>query len=78
MSCQKEATAQQTGSNYILPSATTSTLGGVIVGSGLSVTSNGTLSLTSSSNNGMKQLNKILYEKYDETNGTAEILDSKL
>lgn len=51
MSCQKEATAQQTGSNYTLPSATTSTLGGVIIGSGISVTSNGTISVNSTGGN---------------------------
>ena len=48
ISCQKDATAQ-TGTSYILPPATTSTLGGVIVGSGLLVSSNGTLSSTPAS-----------------------------
>lgn len=51
MSCQKEATAQQSGSNYTLPFATTSTLGGVIIGNGLSVTGNGTLSVNSTGGN---------------------------
>ena len=36
------------GSTYTLPTATTSTLGGIIVGSGLQVTSNGTLSTSAS------------------------------
>lgn len=72
MSCQKEATAQPAGSNYTLPAATTSTLGGVIVGNGLTVTGNGTLSVTSTSTGGLQQLGKILYEKYDEINNTAE------
>ena len=57
ISCQKEAIAQ-TGNTYTLPAATTSTLGGIIVGNGLSVTSNGTLSTTSYS--GITQYNKIL------------------
>lgn len=43
ISCNKETTAQ-TNTTYSLPVATTSTVGGVIVGSGLSVTSNGTIS----------------------------------
>lgn len=41
ISCEKEAVAYN--SNYKLPPATTSTLGGVIVGNGLSATLNGTL-----------------------------------
>lgn len=48
ISCQKDAAAQ-TIQNYILPPATTSKLGGIIVGSGLTVTSNGTLSSTQAS-----------------------------
>jgi len=59
MSCQKDATAQN-GSNYILQPATTTTLGGVIIGNGLSVTSNGTLSVTTTSSG---QLNKIIFTK---------------
>ena len=47
VSCQKTSEAQSGGSTYILPSATTSRLGGIIVGDGLSVTSNGTLSVNS-------------------------------
>lgn len=62
MSCKKDATAQTSNSNYILPPATTSTLGGVIVGNGLSVTGNGTLSVVNSG--GVTQQNKILYTKY--------------
>lgn len=64
MSCKKDATAQASNSNYVLPPATTSSLGGVIVGNGLSVTGNGTLSVTASGT----QLNKIIYTK---TNGLA-------
>lgn len=66
MSCKKEATAQQTGSNYILPPATNTTLGGIIVGSGLTVSSNGTLSASSSSNGNINGIGKILYERYHD------------
>jgi hypothetical protein len=61
ISCQKESTAQ-TVSNYVLPPATTSTLGGVIVGNGLSVTSNGTVSVNPTTG-GLTQLNKIVYTR---------------
>jgi hypothetical protein len=57
MSCKKDATAQTGGTSYTLPTATTSTLGGVIVGSGLSVTSNGILSANATTG-GLTQLNK--------------------
>lgn len=60
ISCQKDSNAQSGNSSYTLPPATTSTLGGVIVGNGLSVTSNGTISVTAS---GVAQQNKILYIK---------------
>ena len=59
ISCKKDAVAQ--GTNYILPPATTSSLGGIIVGNGLSITSNGTLSVTSSG--GLTQLNKLIFKK---------------
>ncbi|MBS1578962.1 MAG: hypothetical protein JST29_04910 [Bacteroidetes bacterium] len=69
LSCQKTANAQTT---YTLPAATTSTLGGVIVGSGLSVTSNGTLSVNTTSG-GLTQLNKILYEVQPYTGNYSQI-----
>jgi hypothetical protein len=47
VSCQKTSDAQSGGSSYILPTATTSRLGGIIVGEGLNVTNNGTLSVNS-------------------------------
>ena len=59
LSCSKSAHAQ--ANNYTLPPATTTTLGGVIVGSGLAVSSNGTLSATSAPV-GLTQLNKIAVE----------------
>lgn len=70
-SCQKEAVAN-TESAYTLPPATTATLGGVIVGSGLNVTANGTLSVTSS---GVTQQNKIFYKKgvKDPSNSSKSI-----
>ncbi|MBP9103087.1 MAG: hypothetical protein KBF82_04420 [Chitinophagaceae bacterium] len=58
ISCQKEVEAQTT--TYTLPPATTTTLGGVIVGNGLSVTPSGVLSLTAS---GSTQLNLLVYYK---------------
>ncbi len=60
MSCSKSAEAQT--SPYTLPPATTSTLGGVIVGTGLTVNSSGVLS-TTSSGGGLTQKNLILYVK---------------
>ena len=76
LSCKKEATAQ-TVPNYSLPPATTSVLGGVIIGSGLSITSSGILS-TTSTGTGLSQLNKLLIHdgtnfatiNYDGTNKT--------
>ncbi len=56
-SCDKDANAQS--NNYILPPATNSTLGGVIVGNGLNITSSGLLTVTTGSS--MTQLNKILF-----------------
>ena len=58
IACQKETTAQQT--QYTLVPATTATLGGVIVGNGLNVSNNGTLSVASSA---PAQQNKILFVK---------------
>lgn len=58
MSCKKTLLAQD---KYVLPPATTSSLGGVIVGSGLSVSSNGVLSTTAG---GSVPINKILYQSW--------------
>ena len=58
LSCTKTVHAQP--SAYTLPPATTATLGGVIVGSGLAVSSNGTLTTTPTT--GLTQLNKIAVE----------------
>jgi len=69
MSCKKEATAQTGGTNYTLPAATTSTLGGVIVGNGLSITSNGTLSTNGT--NGVQQLGKVVYMRFFENAGAS-------
>jgi hypothetical protein len=66
ISCQKDAQAQTT--TYTLPPATTTTLGGVIIGNGLSVTSNGTLSVNST---GVSQQNKFIFAK--SVSGVTEI-----
>jgi hypothetical protein len=59
ISCQKESNAQTT--TYTLPPATTTTLGGVIVGNGLTVTPSGVLFVTTSTPG---QLNLLVYYKY--------------
>jgi hypothetical protein len=71
LSCEKESTAQA-NTSYTLPKATTSSLGGVIVGSGLSVTDNGTISTQNFdiiifSRNGDKE-NEFWTAKHDGTN----------
>lgn len=53
VSCNRDVIAQN--SSYVLPPATTSRLGGVIVGGGLSISSEGVLSTSGNS------INKILY-----------------
>ncbi len=53
ISCQKTAEAQM--SNYTLPPATTTNLGGIMVGSGLTVTTSGVVSATSTGG-GLQQL----------------------
>ncbi len=58
ISCKKEAIAEE--SNYLLPPATTSTLGGIIVGNGLNIDTGGTLSLKSSPT---VQHDKLVYIK---------------
>ena len=70
ISCKKDATAQ-TGTNYTLPPATTTSLGGIIVGNGLSVTSNGTLSVNGTTG-GLTQLNKIVYDRFNRTTNTND------
>ena len=63
VSCQKTANSQTNG--YILPPATATTLGGVIIGNGLTVTSTGIFSVTS--NSGLNQLNKLIYKRVSGT-----------
>ena len=74
ISCQKSTAQTSGGSNYVLPPATTTTLGGVIVGSGLSVSNTGVLSVNPS-NAGLTQLNKIVFSKdiYVGSTGHGEI-----
>lgn len=57
LSCQKESNAQT--NNYTLPPATSSSLGGVIIGNGLSVSPTGVISVNRTSS----QLGKIVYTK---------------
>ena len=71
ISCTKEAVAQ-TNSTYVLPPATTTTLGGVIVGNGLSITPTGVLSVNSSVGSVALQ-NKILFTKESNSTLAAEI-----
>ncbi|MBF9252649.1 hypothetical protein I2I11_05040 [Pontibacter sp. 172403-2] len=59
MSCKEDAIAQPS-SDYTLPTATTSTLGGIIVGDGLDISGDGTLSIKSKKN---ERLNLVLYSK---------------
>lgn len=79
ISCTKTVDAQTPP--YTLPPATTTALGGIIVGDGLSVTGNGTLSVNATT--GSTQLNKLVFTKeisgvgqeiwtvnYDGTNAT--------
>lgn len=60
ISCKKDVNAQ-TSSNYALPIATSSTLGGIIVGSGLSVTNSGVVSVNASSST--TQVGKVIFKK---------------
>lgn len=61
-------------SKYTLPPATTSTLGGIIVGNGLTVTSSGVLS---TSDTIPKALNLILYYKFNLNTGIVELWKAK-
>ena len=69
ISCQKTVDAQT--SNYVLQPATTTSLGGVIIGSGLNITSAGVLSVNASSSGSGSVLNKVIFKK--TFNGYAEI-----
>ncbi|MBI2284517.1 MAG: hypothetical protein HYU71_12465 [Bacteroidetes bacterium] len=74
ISCQKGYTINAQTNGYTLPAATTSTLGGVIVGNGLSITSNGTLSVTTTgSGGGLTQLNKLIFKKNLVTPGSSVV-----
>lgn len=70
ISCQKTAIAQTT--TYTLPPATTSTLGGVIIGNGLNITSAGILSATTSV---PTQLNLILFTKIFNAQSPSRIYE---
>lgn len=68
LSCTKDTIAQNT--SYVLPPATNSSLGGIIVGNGLNITSNGTLSVTTTGTGG-SQKNKLIIEKTIKSTGTT-------
>jgi hypothetical protein len=79
LSCKKDATAQN--SNYVLPPATNSTLGGIIVGSGLSITSTGVLSVNTNSSSAdlivfLKRTSNAQYEIWsaDGNGGNQKII----
>lgn len=70
ISCTKSVDAQtgNNGGNYTLPIASNSTLGGIMVGTGLSISSTGVLSVNNSGTNpgtgtGTTQQNKIVFTK---------------
>lgn len=73
VSCQKTVTAQQNNSTYILQPATQTTLGGIIVGDGLQVTSNGTVSVKATSTSGFNKLSKIVYRRTSSDGSIDEI-----
>lgn len=58
ISCQKTIDAQT--STYTLPPATNTTLGGVIIGEGLDITSNGTMSVKTTTHD---VLHKLIFKK---------------
>ncbi len=68
ISCEKESIAQ-TNTPFVLPKATSNSLGGVIVGSGLSVTTDGTISTQSAGllvfAKGGDKRNEFWISKYD-------------
>lgn len=75
MSCEKVATAQQTNTTYVLPAATTTTLGGVIVGSGLTVNSAGLLSVNVSTNGNAAINQNLILTAYKNSDSTLALFD---
>lgn len=75
ISCRKSADAQvgNGNNNYTLPPATKTTLGGVMVGDGLTVSNTGLLSVTPATGGGATVINKVLFWKYNATDGSGEI-----
>ena len=68
ISCKDEAIADI--QDYILPPATTSSLGGVIVGGGLNIAENGVIS---ASTNEINQQGKFIYYRLNTATNTKEI-----
>ena len=76
LSCEEPVQAQQ--QNYVLQPATASTLGGIRVGNGLSVTTDGTLSVSGEQNGQVyKPLNRFLYVIYNDNTGETEFWTAK-
>jgi hypothetical protein len=75
LSCAEDAISQNGNpDNYILPAATTTTLGGVVVGSGLTVDSDGMLSVSPSGNG---SIGRFLYVFGIEDSETVEYWTAK-
>lgn len=71
LSCEEPVQAQQ--QEYVLPPATATTLGGIKVGDGLSVTSDGTLSVTEGQGGQPSEpFNRFLYVFYNDNTAETE------
>lgn len=75
LSCEEPVEAQQ--QNYILPPATTTLLGGVKVGTGLTVASDGMLSVTPPTTSVQEPLNRFLYVLYNDNTNVTEFWTAK-
>ena len=76
LSCEEPVLAQQP--DYVLPPATASTLGGIKVGDGLSVTNDGTLSVTQGQAGQTNEpLNRFLYVFYNDNTMETEFWTAK-
>lgn len=71
ISCKKDIQAQTR--TYILPTATTTSLGGVIVGNGLSINSNGVISVTNQTGGTTNQ--NLILTSYLNSDSTIAIYD---
>jgi len=77
LSCEEPVLAQQ--QNYVLPSATSSTLGGIKVGGGLTITTDGILSVVEDKNTHIYEPhNRFLYVFYNDIIAETEFWTAKL